>query len=92
MGICKYVVVFFECRTSQLITEYHYIHRYRYPKTEHCMNIYEVHNSIAEGMVDTTSTCDNLLHLQIWQPRTSTLPHGQAIAQTGGQFSGQISE
>ena len=49
-------------------------------------------NSISEGTLDTTSTCDNLLHLQIGHPRTSTLPHGQCIWQTGGQSFGQISE
>jgi len=57
-----------------------------------CRNCTDIKNSISEGMLDTTSTCDNLLHLQIGHPRTSTLPHGQAIAQTGGQSSGQISE
>ena len=57
-----------------------------------CRNCTDIKNSICEGMLDTTSTCDNLLHLQIGHPRISTLPHGQCIWQTGGQFSGQISE
>jgi len=35
---------------------------------------------------------DNLLHSQIGHPRTSTLPHGQPIRQTGGHSSGQSSE
>jgi len=57
-----------------------------------CGNCTDIKNSISEGMLDTASTCDNLLHLQIGQPRISTLPHGQAIWQTGGQSCGQISE
>ena len=57
-----------------------------------CRNCTDIKNSIREGMIDTTSTCDNLLHLQIGHPRISTLPHGQPIQQTGGQSFGQISE
>jgi len=49
--------------------------------------------TIQHGMSDTTFNCDNLLHLQIGHPATSTNPYSQYMAHMyGGHCSGQRSE
>jgi len=48
--------------------------------------------TIQHGMLDTNFNRDNLLHLQIGHPATSTNPYSQYVAHMGGHCSGQRSE
>jgi len=79
MRICKFVFLFCFWNARQANEQLNAITYTGVHKQSTVQTYNVVHNSIAEGMVDTTSTHDNLLHLQIGHPRTSTLPHGQYI-------------